>query len=145
MSSQGIFIFPKGWECSSTADFEELIVCTPVKYERLLFLKNLLHPIMDSYIAASHVFKRLVGHEATEKQLQMDMLAEIKGQIQGNLLQYGESMALDPVRNLINLSLRWQVLESFTNESITSYYLHDHFDDQNAVDGLIQRLKKFRV
>lgn len=78
-------------EDTEDSEPEEFIVYNPGKYERVLFLKNLLHPIMDSYIAASSVFKRLVGHEATEKQLQMDMLVEIKGQVQRNVLPYSKN------------------------------------------------------
>lgn len=61
---------------------------------RLVYLKNMLRPILDAYTTASHVFRRLVDHEAEEKLLQMDMLAEIKGQLQNKAILYGNKKIL---------------------------------------------------
>lgn len=57
---------------------------------RLVYLKNMLRPILDAYLTASNVLRRLVDHEAEEKMLQMDMLAEIKKQLQNKAILYGE-------------------------------------------------------
>lgn len=62
---------------------------------RLVFLKNILRPILDAYTTASHVFVRLVDHEAEEKVLQMDMLAEIKKQLQNKAILYGNVISTD--------------------------------------------------
>ncbi len=56
---------------------------------RLVYLKNMLKPILDAYITASSVLKRLVDHEVDEKVLQMDMLAEIKKQLYNRAILYG--------------------------------------------------------
>jgi len=61
--------------------------------ERVLYLKNMLRPILDTYIVCLNVLKRLVAHEAQEKELQMEMLSEIKGQLQHNKITYGEQKA----------------------------------------------------
>jgi hypothetical protein len=49
----------------------------------------MLRPILDAYITAANVLRRLVDHEADEKRLQMDMLAEIKGRLQNKAILYG--------------------------------------------------------
>jgi len=110
-----------------------------------VYLKNILRPILDAYITASNVLKRLVDHEAEEKVLQMDMIVEIKKQLQNKTILYGESMALDPIRNLVQRVVHWKILESHKKDLKNIYYLHDDFNNSEAVDDLIHRLGKLRV
>jgi len=66
-------------------------VDTKNQLERISFLTNLLKPIIDTYFTAACVLKRIVGFEIQEKQLQMDILTEIKGLLQSDSLTYGKS------------------------------------------------------
>lgn len=45
---------------------------------------------MDTYYTAACVLKRLVDHEAPEKQLQMDILTEIKNLVQHDKLEFSK-------------------------------------------------------
>lgn len=60
--------------------------------ERITFLSNTLQPIIDTYYTAACVLKRLVGHESQEKQLQMDILTEIKNLVQLDKLNFGKHL-----------------------------------------------------
>ncbi|OXA44180.1 glycerol-3-phosphate acyltransferase 1, mitochondrial [Folsomia candida] len=140
MSEQGIF------SVSLDPDGENLLeIQSSGSLSRLVFLKNILRPILDAYTTASHVFVRLVDHEAEEKVLQMDMLAEIKKQLQNKAILYGESMALDPIRNLVQRAVHWRVLESHKKDLKNIYCLHDDFNGRDAIEDLILRLGKLRV
>ncbi|CAG7731749.1 unnamed protein product [Allacma fusca] len=112
---------------------------------RLVYLKNLVRPILDTYSVSCYALKRLVLCEAQEKQLQMDMLAEVKSQLQQNAIHYGESLALDPIRNFIKVLVGWQVLECFRKDNVSIYYLQDHFDNEKAIDEVIQRVHSGRL
>jgi len=113
---------------------------------RLVYLKNMLRPLLDTYITGSTVLRRLVDHEAEEKRLQIAMLSEIKGQLQNKAIFYGESMALDPIRNFIQRGIDWQVLERHRKQDLRSIYtLHNDFNTGEAVDAMIARLQKLRV
>jgi len=92
------------------------------------------------------VFRRLVDHEAEEKRLQIAMLSEIKGQLQNKAILFGESMALDPIRNLIQRGIDWQVLERHKKQDLRSIYtLHNDFNTGEAVEAMMTRLQKLRV
>jgi len=141
-------------------------------YQRLRFLHGLIAPILDTYAVSSLVLNRLVGCEAMEKHLQMDMLAEVKCHLQEHFIKYGknhhrrfllrrhlrcqililplspclgESLALDPIRNFIKLLLGWQVLETCNQNYLTTYVLTEAFDLEDSVDAVIRRVKRFQV
>ncbi|CAG7726717.1 unnamed protein product [Allacma fusca] len=61
------------------------------------------------------------------------------------LIHYGESLALDPVRNFIKVFVGWQVLECFRKDNVSIYYLQDHFDNEKAIDEVIQRVHRFNI
>lgn len=69
---------------------EMVHVDTKNHLERISFLTNLLQPIIDTYYTAACVLKRLVGHESQEKQLQMDILTEIKNLTQHDKLYFSK-------------------------------------------------------
>lgn len=54
-------------------------------------------------------------------------------------------MTLDPIRNLVSRAVQWQVLESHKKDFKNIYYLHDNFNNIEAVEEIIQRLEKLRV
>ena len=116
--------------------------------ERLIFLTNLLQPIIHTYYTCACVLKRVVGYEIPEKPLQMDILAEIKSLLQRDLLPFGESLAMETIRNFIKLMVRWDVLDSFKldrNTSTIIYYIHDHFESESKVEKVIRRIEAFRI
>lgn len=137
-------------------------------YERIKFLHGLIAPILDTYAVSALVLNRLVGCEALEKHLQMDMLAEVKCHLQQHFIKYGkktklfkfsgcsealtltfyfigESLALDPIRNFIRLLVGWEVLESFSQNYVVKYVLTEAFDLEDSVDAVIRRVKRFQV
>jgi len=113
--------------------------------QRLQFLHRLIAPILETYSASSQVLHRLVGHEAPEKHLEMEMLAEIKCHLRQQLVKNGESLALDPIRNFVKVLVGWQVLESHTENAILTYFLGEAFDNEMAVDTVIQRIRRFQL
>lgn len=54
-------------------------------------------------------------------------------------------MALDPIRNLVQRAVHWQVLECEKKDFKNIYYLHQDYNSAQAVEDLIQRLDKLRV
>ncbi|ODN06204.1 Glycerol-3-phosphate acyltransferase 1, mitochondrial [Orchesella cincta] len=125
-------------------DKDMVHVDTKNQLERITFLTNLLKPIVDTYFTAACVLRCIVGFEIQEKQLQMDILTEIKSLLQHDSLTYGESLAMDPVRNFIKLMSGWEVLESYKYDRTTVYYLQDHFDCDKTIEEVIRRIQKYR-
>lgn len=57
----------------------------------------------------------------------------------------GESLSVDPIRNCFKLLLHWNVLESHMEEKIRLYYLSEHYETNESLEPIVEKLFKYKT
>ncbi|XP_063239985.1 glycerol-3-phosphate acyltransferase 1, mitochondrial isoform X2 [Bacillus rossius redtenbacheri] len=110
----------------------------------LEFLHRVLRPLVDAYVVAGLALGRLVGRELAERDLLLDVLAEMKTQLDAGFISCGESMCVDPVRNALKLFECWGVLQCHSHGGVKLYYLHRDYDSDERVAQVFRKLGRFK-
>ncbi|XP_076301390.1 glycerol-3-phosphate acyltransferase mino isoform X2 [Lasioglossum baleicum] len=116
----------------------------PEHAKRMEFLHTMLRPLVDTYTFSAFTLKKLVGRSLTERDLVQEVLAEIKTNLDRGIVNYGESLSVDPIKNSLKLFEKWNVLECHPQENIKLFYLKDEYDRDSAVTGIYETIAAFK-
>ncbi|XP_014222103.1 glycerol-3-phosphate acyltransferase 1, mitochondrial isoform X2 [Trichogramma pretiosum] len=143
--------FAKTLECES--EEEEEFNAKKIRYKlrleseysnRMEFLHTLLRPLIDTYTFSAYSLRKLVGRSMAERELVQEILSEIKSNIDTGIVNYGESLCVDPIKNSLKLFEKKNILECHVQENAKIYYLKDEFDDEEAVNQIYETLATFK-
>nr|CAD7446036.1 unnamed protein product [Timema bartmani] len=110
----------------------------------LEFLHTLLRSLLDVYVVSALVITRLVDRELPERDLVMEVLAEMKTQLDDGDMLYGESLCVDPIKNALKLFERWEILGCRSEDRIKLYHLKEAFDSETEVALVLDKLNRFK-
>nr|CAD7197989.1 unnamed protein product [Timema douglasi] len=110
----------------------------------LEFLHTLLRSLLDVYVVSALVITRMVDRELPERELVMEVLAEMKTQLDDGDMLYGESLCVDPIKNALKLFERWEVLGCHSEDRVKSYHLKEAFDSETEVALVLDKLNRFK-
>nr|CAD7412184.1 unnamed protein product [Timema cristinae] len=110
----------------------------------LEFLHTLLRSLLDVYVVSALVITRLVDRELPERELVMEVLAEMKTQLDDGDMLYGESLCVDPIKNALKLFERWEILGCHSEDRIKLYHLKEAFDSETEVALVLDKLNRFK-
>lgn len=116
----------------------------PEHAKRMEFLHTMLRPLVDTYTFSAFTLKKLVGRSLTERDLVQEVLAELKTNLDRGIVNYGESLCVDPIKNSLKLFEKWNVLECHAQENIKIFYLKDEYDKDWAVTEIYETIAPFK-
>ncbi|KZC05904.1 PREDICTED: glycerol-3-phosphate acyltransferase 1, mitochondrial isoform X2 [Dufourea novaeangliae] len=116
----------------------------PEHAKRMEFLHTLLRPLVDTYTLSAFTLKKLVGRSLSERDLVQEVLAELKTSLDRGIVNYGESLCVDPIKNSLKLFEKWNVLECLPQENIKIFYLKDEYDKDSAVTKIYETIAAFK-
>ena len=116
----------------------------PEHAKRTEFLQTLLRPLVDTYSFSAFTLRKLVGQSLTEKDLVEEILSELKTNMDRGIVNYGESLCVDPVKNSLKLFEKWNVLECYPQENIKVFYLKDEYDTDSTVTNIYETIAAFK-
>ncbi|XP_053977074.1 glycerol-3-phosphate acyltransferase 1, mitochondrial isoform X1 [Hylaeus volcanicus] len=116
----------------------------PEDAKRMEFLHTLLRPLVDTYTFSAFTLKKLVGRSLSEKDLVQEVLSELKTNLDRGIVNYGESLCVDPIKNSLKLFEKWNVLECHPQENIKLFYLKDEYDTDTAATSIYETIAAFK-
>ncbi|XP_043265956.1 glycerol-3-phosphate acyltransferase 1, mitochondrial isoform X1 [Colletes gigas] len=116
----------------------------PEHAKRMEFFHTLLRPLVDTYTFSAFTLKKLVGRSLSERELVHEVLNELKTNLDRGIVNYGESLCVDPIKNSLKLFEKWNVLECHTQENIKLFYLKDEYDTDSAVTKIYDTIAGFK-
>nr|CAD7408082.1 unnamed protein product [Timema poppensis] len=122
----------------------ELVDTSSKSMSHLEFLHTLLRSLLDVYVVSALVITRMVDRELPERELVMEVLAEMKTQLDDGDMLYGESLCVDPIKNALKLFERWEVLGCHSEDRVKSYHLKEAFDSETEVALVLDKLNRFK-
>ncbi|XP_074108146.1 glycerol-3-phosphate acyltransferase mino isoform X1 [Cotesia typhae] len=111
---------------------------------RMEFLHTILRPIIDTYTFSAFALRKVVGRSLVERDLVQEILSEIKINIDRGVINYGESLSVEPIKNSLKLFEKWQVLECHPEENAKIYYLRDGYDNDEAANQIYESVEVFK-
>lgn len=127
-----------------TNQIEYKLSLVPEHAKRMEFLHTILRPLIDTYTFSAFTLKKLVGRSLTERDLVQEILAEIKTNLDRGLVNYGESLCVDPIKNSLKLFEKWNVLECHPQENIKLFYLKVEYDRDSTVTEIYETIAAFK-
>ncbi|OXU29518.1 hypothetical protein TSAR_003830 [Trichomalopsis sarcophagae] len=112
--------------------------------KRMEFLHTLLRPLIDTYTFSAFSLKKLVGRSLSERDLVQEILGEIKTNIDQGIINYGESLCVDPIKNSLKLFEKKNILECHPQEHVKIYYLKDEYDDDAAANTVYETIAAYK-
>ncbi|GAB1860008.1 Glycerol-3-phosphate acyltransferase, mitochondrial [Camponotus japonicus] len=145
--------YAKNFDDSSDEEYErERKICN-IKYKLSLnpehssymeFLHMALRPLIDTYTCSAFNLIKLVGRSLCERDLVQEILSEIKTNLDGGIVNYGESLSVDPIKNSLKLFEKWNVLECHMQENIKMFYLKEDYDKEVIAKGVYNTIAAFK-
>ncbi|XP_012220470.1 glycerol-3-phosphate acyltransferase 1, mitochondrial isoform X2 [Linepithema humile] len=117
---------------------------TPEHSARMEFLHTMLRPLIDTYTCSAFNLMKLVGRELCERDLVQEVLSEIKTNLDGGIINYGESLCVDPIKNSFKLFEKWNVLECHMEGKIKIFYLKEDYDKDVATQTIYDTIAAFK-
>ncbi|XP_076164883.1 glycerol-3-phosphate acyltransferase mino isoform X2 [Ptiloglossa arizonensis] len=116
----------------------------PEHAKRMEFFHTLLRPLVDTYTFSAFTLRKLVGRSLSERDLVHEVLNELKTNLDRGIVNYGESLCVDPIKNSLKLFEKWNVLECHPQENIKLLYLKDEYDTDTAVTKIYETILAFK-
>ncbi|XP_029045930.1 glycerol-3-phosphate acyltransferase 1, mitochondrial isoform X1 [Osmia bicornis bicornis] len=116
----------------------------PEHAERMEFLHMLLRPLVDTYTFSAFTLRKLVGRSLSEGDLIHEILNELKTNLDRGIVNYGESLCVDPIKNSLKLFEKWNVLECHPQENVKICYLKDEYDTDSTVTKIYDTVAAFK-
>ncbi|XP_012280948.1 glycerol-3-phosphate acyltransferase 1, mitochondrial isoform X2 [Orussus abietinus] len=104
------------------------------------FLKTILRPLIDTYSISAFSLKKLVGQCLCEQDLLHEVLHAIKSNLELGVINYGESLNVDAVKNSFKLFESWNIIEFYSQENIRMFYLADTYDDNESTNSIYESI-----
>ncbi|KAL0110828.1 hypothetical protein PUN28_014047 [Cardiocondyla obscurior] len=108
------------------------------------FLHTILRPLIDTYTCSAFNLRKLVDRSHSERELIQEVLTEIKTNIDGGVVSYGESLCVDPIKNSFRLFEKWNVLECHMQENVKILYLKENYDTDAATKDVYDSIAVFK-
>ncbi|XP_017889920.1 glycerol-3-phosphate acyltransferase 1, mitochondrial isoform X2 [Ceratina calcarata] len=112
--------------------------------QRMEFLHVLLRPLIDTYTFSAFTLRKLVGRSLAERDLVQEVLSELKTNLDRGIVNYGESLCVDPIKNSLKLFEKWNVLECHSQENVKIFYLKDEYDTDSATTKIFDTIATFK-
>ncbi|XP_070155729.1 glycerol-3-phosphate acyltransferase 1, mitochondrial isoform X1 [Polyergus mexicanus] len=116
----------------------------PEHSSHLEFLHMALRPLIDTYTCSAFNLMKLVGRQLCERDLVQEVLSEIKTNLDGGIVSYGESLCVDPIKNSFKLFEKWNVLECHMQENIKIFYLKEDYDKEVITKNVYDTIAAFK-
>ncbi|XP_057339821.1 glycerol-3-phosphate acyltransferase 1, mitochondrial isoform X1 [Microplitis mediator] len=145
--------YAKNFDNSSDEEYANKTAAKKIQYKlnleadssgRMEFLHTILRPIIDTYTFSAFTLRKLVGRTLVERDLVQEVLREIKMNIDREIVYYGESLSVEPIKNSLKLFEKWQVLECHPEENAKIYYLRDEYDNDEAANQIYESIEVFK-
>uniref|UniRef100_A0A0C9RZT5 Gpam_0 protein n=2 Tax=Fopius arisanus TaxID=64838 RepID=A0A0C9RZT5_9HYME len=111
---------------------------------RMEFLHTVLRPLIDTYTFSAFTLRKIVGRSLTERDLVQEIFVEIKTNLDRGIVNYGESLSVDTIKNAIKTFEKWNVLECHPHENTKLYYLRDEYDNDAATNEVFEIIDTFK-
>ncbi|XP_012153369.1 glycerol-3-phosphate acyltransferase mino isoform X3 [Megachile rotundata] len=132
------------YNANRTKSIEYKLSLLPEHAERMEFLHMLLRPLVDTYTFSAFTLRNLVGRSLSEGDLIHEILSELKTNLDRGIVNYGESLSVDPIKNSLKLFEKWNVLECHPQENVKICYLKDEYDTDSAVMKIYNTIATFK-
>lgn len=116
----------------------------PEHAKRMEFLHMLLRPLVDTYTFSAFTLRKLVGQSLSESDLVHEVLNELKTNLDRGIVNYGESLCVDPIKNSLKVFEKWNVLECLSQENVKVVYLKDEYDTDSSVTNIYETIAAFK-
>ncbi|XP_015112910.1 glycerol-3-phosphate acyltransferase 1, mitochondrial isoform X3 [Diachasma alloeum] len=145
--------FAKTFDDSSDEEAALVHASRKIKYKlnleaessrRMEFLHTVLRPLIDTYTFSAFTLRKIVGRSLTERDLVQEIFAEIKTNLDRGIVNYGESLSVDTIRNAVKTFEKWNVLECHPQEKTKIYYLRDDYDNDAATNEVFETIDTFK-
>ncbi|XP_050448992.1 glycerol-3-phosphate acyltransferase 1, mitochondrial isoform X2 [Cataglyphis hispanica] len=145
--------YAKNFDDSSDEEYQREQNITNIKYKLSLnpehssqmeFLHMALRPLIDTYTCSAFSLMKLVGRQLCERDLVQEVLSEIKTNLDGGIVSYGESLCVDPIKNSLKLFEKWNILECHMQENIKIFYLKEDYDKELVSKNVYDTIAAFK-
>ncbi|XP_063988733.1 glycerol-3-phosphate acyltransferase 1, mitochondrial isoform X2 [Diachasmimorpha longicaudata] len=145
--------FAKTFDDSSDEEAAVVYASKKIKYKlnlepessgRMEFLHTVLRPLIDTYTFSAFTLRKIVGRSLTERDLVQEIFVEIKTNLDRGIVNYGESLSVDTIRNAVKTFEKWNVLECHPQEKTKIYYLKDEYDNDTAANAVFESIDTFK-
>lgn len=106
--------------------------------------RNMLVPMLDAYYYTAHCLQKLIATQMPDKEFIQSSQSYIGSLLEKDVLKYGESICIDPIRNAVKLFESEGIVESYTHDSIRLLYLSKEFDSEDKLLPFINEIDSFR-
>ena len=145
--------YARNFDDSSDEEYQRERKICDIKYKLSLspehssymeFLHMMLRPLIDTYTCSAFNLMKLVGRSLCERDLVQEVLNEIKTNLEGGIVNYGESLCVDPIKNSFKLFEKWNVLECHMQENIKIFYLKEDYDKEVITKSVYDTIAAFK-
>ncbi|XP_076036187.1 glycerol-3-phosphate acyltransferase mino isoform X2 [Oratosquilla oratoria] len=105
---------------------------------------QMLTPLLDSYFCTASGLCRLVNRQMPDKEFVHDTQTDIQARLEQGSLKYGESIAVDPIRNALKFLENKGIIESYSHDNVRLIYLSRAFDAEEQLTAIINDIDLFR-
>ncbi|XP_046835718.1 glycerol-3-phosphate acyltransferase 1, mitochondrial isoform X3 [Vespa crabro] len=116
----------------------------PTSINIMEFLHTMLRPLIDTYTLSAYTLRKLVRRSLSEKVLLHEVLNEIKTNLDNGIINYGESLCVDPIKNSFKLFEKLNILECVPQGNVKIFYLKVDYDTDVAIENFYQDIAAFK-
>ncbi|XP_035735110.1 glycerol-3-phosphate acyltransferase 1, mitochondrial-like isoform X2 [Vespa mandarinia] len=116
----------------------------PASINIMEFLHSMLRPLIDTYTLSAYTLRKLVRRSLSEKVLLHEVLNEIKTNLDNGIINYAESLCVDPIKNSFKLFEKLNILECVPQGNVKIFYLKVDYDTDVAIENFYQDIAAFK-
>ncbi|KAL1491850.1 hypothetical protein ABEB36_012385 [Hypothenemus hampei] len=115
------------------------------KVDTVKYFAQILMPLVETYAIAGWTLRNLVKKQLLENELVEEIVRELKNQLEAQTVHYGESVAVDPIKNSLKLYQKWGVLECQQEYKLKLYSLKEPYDNYESIKMFHEKISRFRL
>ncbi|KAL7641730.1 UNVERIFIED_CONTAM: hypothetical protein RMT77_007604 [Armadillidium vulgare] len=120
--------------CPSTTNLEKLTMVT----------RGII-PLIESYYASVIHLSTLIGRPMPDQEFITSTQKSISVLLKKGVLLYGESIAVDPLRNALKLLETDGIIESYSQDNLKIIFLSKDFESEERLWSIQEEISSFRV
>ncbi|KAK3096107.1 hypothetical protein FSP39_023318 [Pinctada imbricata] len=112
--------------------------------DKLRFLHRVTAPLLETYYVTACQISKILITELPEDDFTRTVHKAAKDRVQDGIASYGESAALDSVKNAIKAFQDVKIIDIYYAGNLRMVELHDHFEVRDRLNSYIDLLESLR-